>query len=108
MENKGGSKLCKKEKFGNVMIDENFDFWGGPDGMKFDINDNLYVAVWEQGDITILGQDGSVNSRIKTIGKWPTNLCFGLSGDKTIYVTECENGSIEKIKVESDGLPLYK
>ncbi len=107
-ETKGGNQFHKKEKFGNVMIDENFKDWRGPDGMKFDLKGNLYVTVWEQGDITILASDGSAKSRIKTTGRWPTNLCFSLKGDKTIYVTECKNGAIEKIKVESDGLSLYK
>ena len=106
-KSKRDGSFGKKEKFGNIFADKDFEGWRGPDGMKFDINGNLYVTNYEEGEIVVLSPNGSVVDRIKTIGKDPTNLCFSLKGDKTIYVTEKENRSIELIKVGVDGLALY-
>ena len=75
--------------------------------MKFGADANLYVTVVGQGDVTVLGPDGSVVKRIKTAGRHPTNLAFGLPGDQRIYVTEDELGSLEVFEVGTDGFPLY-
>ena len=106
MRKRDGS-FGKKENFGNVFANEDFEGWRGPDGMKFDLNGNLYITNYEQGEIAILGPNGGVIDRIRTIGRNPTNLCFGLKGDKSIYVTEKENSAIELIKVGVDGLALF-
>ena len=96
-----------REVFGNVI--ENFDpaELKGPDGMKFGADGNLYVAVFGQGDITVLGSDGRVVRRLRTQGSMPTNLVFGPRGEKRIYVTEVESGSVQVLDVETDGLPLH-
>ena len=75
--------------------------------MKFGANGNLYVAVFGQGDVTVLGPDGAVVERIKTDGTMPTNLAFGPPGSQKIYVTEDEKGTFEVFEVGTDGLPLY-
>jgi sugar lactone lactonase YvrE len=75
--------------------------------MKCGANGNLYVAVFGQGDITVLGPDGTVVRRYKTGGMLPSNLAFGPPGEKRIYVTEDETGTLEVIDVDCDGLPLY-
>ena len=79
----------------------------GPDGMAFGLNGCLYVAVYGQGNITVLSPDGAVVGRIPTKGAKPTNLAFGAPGKRKIYVTEDEYGAIEVIDVDTDGLPLY-
>jgi gluconolactonase len=96
----------RRELFGNVI--ERFDAaqLKGPDGMKFATGGNLYVAVFGQGDITVLGCDGHVVKRIKTQGSMPTNLAFGPPGEKRIYVTEVETGSVQVFDVDTDGYPL--
>jgi gluconolactonase len=96
----------KRQLFGNVI--ERFDpaELKGPDGMKFGANGHLYVAVFGQGDITVLGRDGQVVRRIPTTGAMPTNLAFGAKGEKKIYVTEVVTGAVHILDVDTEGLPL--
>jgi sugar lactone lactonase YvrE len=49
-----------------------------------------------------------VVERIATNGAIPTNLAFGAPGERKIYVTEDEDGVLEAIDVDTDGLPLYR
>lgn len=101
-----GRVTGERQVFGNVI--ERFDptQLKGPDGMKFGADAHLYVAVFGQGDVTVLGPDGSVVRRIKTDGSMPTNLVFGPKGEKKIYVTEVETGSVQVMDVDTDGFPL--
>ena len=78
----------------------------GPDGMKFGADGKLYVAVFGQGDVTVLDPGGQVVKRMKTAGSMPTNLAFGPNGERKIYVTEVETGSVQVFDVETGGLPL--
>ena len=102
-----GRVTGKRRVFGNVI--ERFDpaELKGPDGMKFGADGNLYVAVFGQGDVTALKPDGTVANRIKTGGSMPTNLAFGPKGEKKIYVTEVETGSVQVLDVASGGFPLH-
>ena len=100
-------QVAKREDFGNVISQEEQEGFRGPDGMKFGADGNLYVTVWGQGDITVLGKDGEVVSRIKTEGMNPTNLAFGPKGEKKIYVTEGQFGTMEVIDVKTEGFPLF-
>ena len=49
-----------RQLFGNVI--EHFDpaELKGPDGMKFGADGNLYVAVFGQGNVTVLDRAGAV------------------------------------------------
>jgi gluconolactonase len=98
-----------REYFGNVMVKPPIEFHtvAGPDGMAFDINGNLHVAVLKQGDITCLGPDGSVRRRRKVAGDFPTNLAFPRGGDKRVLVTEGSRSQLLMYKVPVGGLPLY-
>lgn len=96
-----------RERFGNVIRPDAPPGWKGPDGMAFGTDGRLYVAVFGQGDVTVLGNDGSVVERILTSGKLPTNVAFGLRGRRSIYVTDYEFGQIETFGVGTDGLPLW-
>jgi len=100
-------KIGPRTIFGNVIAPDAPEGIKGPDGMKFGQDGNLYVTVFAQGDVTVLGRDGSVVDRIKTAGVFPTNLAFGLPGDQRIYVTEDEKGTLEVFDIECEGLPLY-
>jgi gluconolactonase len=103
-----GKVIGGRTPFGNVIDAEGPEGIRGPDGMKFGADGNLYVAVFGQGNITVLNTDGKVVRRLPTAGVWPTNLHFGRSGEKCIYVTEAETGSVQIISVGVDGFPLYK
>lgn len=79
----------------------------GPDGMAFGDDGRLYVAVYGQGDVTVLSPEGKVVDRLPTAGKLPTNVAFALPGEKKIYVTEDELGQVEVFGVGTDGLALH-
>jgi gluconolactonase len=98
----------EREHFGNVLGPAAAGSGvRGPDGMAFSAGGDLYVAVFGQGDVTVLGPDGSVRRRIRTAGRKPTNVAFGLPGDQRIYVTEDELGSMEVFDAGTGGLPLH-
>jgi gluconolactonase len=102
-----GKDFGPRITFGNVRDPDGPPGWRGPDGMKFGKDGNLYCTVYGQGDVTVLDTQGNVRQRIPTLGKFPTNLAFGLPGEKRIFVTEVENGHIEIHPTDTDGLPLY-
>ena len=101
---RAGRVIGQRELFSNVI--ERFDLaqLKGPDGMKFAADGQLYVAVFGQGDITVLGTRGEVVRRIETRGAYPTNLAFA---GTNIYVTEAETGTIQAYAVATGGFPLH-
>jgi len=104
---KNGKLTGPLEDFGSVLDPSKPALFKGPDGMAFDTKGKLYVAVYAQGDVTVLDKDGGVIERIQTPGNLPTNVCFGLFGQKKIYVTEYELGRVECYDVDAEGLPLW-
>jgi len=102
-----GVAVGPRETFGNVI--EHFDAaeLKGPDGMKFGADGQLYVAVFGQGDITVLDPRGAVARRIKTEGTHPSNLLFAAAGQRQIYVTEVSTGALQVYDVDCDGFTLY-
>jgi len=96
-----------RERFGNVIRKDAPAGWKGPDGMAFDENGLLLVAVFGQGDVTVLGTEGEVVRRITTKGLLPTNVAFALPGQHRIRVTEYEHGCVETFEMNVDGLPLW-
>ncbi|MHB1936653.1 MAG: SMP-30/gluconolactonase/LRE family protein [Acidobacteriaceae bacterium] len=96
-----------RELFGNVVRADAPAGWKGPDGMAFDENGLLYVAVFGQGDVTVLGRDGEVVQRMPTRGTLPTNVAFALPGQHRLHVTEYQCGQMETFFVDCDGLPLW-
>src|SRR5208283_3289749 len=93
--------------FGNVIRPDAPAGWKGPDGMAFSSDGRLYVAVFGQKDVTVLGAKGEVVQRIMTSGKLPTNVAFALPGHKRLHITEYEFGQMETCQVPTDGLPLW-
>jgi gluconolactonase len=97
-----------RELFGNVLDPEYTEpGMRGPDGMAFSTDGRLWVAVFGQGDITVLKPDGELDHRIPVDGRSPTNLAFGLDGEPRIYLVEDEHGSLQSMDVGVGGLPLF-
>lgn len=101
----GGTE--SRKYFGNVIRPDAPPGWKGPDGMAFDENGLLYVAVFAQGDVTVLGRDGQVVRRLPTTGRLPTNVAFALPGERRVHVTEYQMGQMETFHVNCDGLRLW-
>lgn len=102
-----GSVSGNRELYGNVIRPDAPPGWKGPDGMAFDENGLLYVAVFAQGDVTVLGVDGQVVRRLPTSGNLPTNVAFALPGEHRLHVTEFQLGQMEVFPVDCDGLQLW-
>lgn len=79
----------------------------GPDGVAFSKAGTLYVAVFGRGRVTMMEPDGRVAGHVSIRGQKPTNVAFGLPGDKRIYVTENEFGALEVFDAGPDGYPLH-
>lgn len=79
----------------------------GPDGMAFDAAGNLYVSHYGGGDVLILNPKGEIIERVAVGGGHPTNVAFGGSDRKAVYVTEVETGSVYRFNADHPGLPLY-
>jgi len=76
----------------------------GFDGMRCDVDGNLYVTRHGKGTVVILSPDGEVLREVDVLGKFPTNLCFGGPDGKTVYVTEVEHTRLVSFRVETPGL----
>jgi gluconolactonase len=103
-----GVVVGERETFGSVL-DPEYKEPGmrGPDGMAFSSDGRLWIAVFGQGDITVLAADGSFDHRIKLPGKSPTNVAFGAPGDERLYIVEGEKGTLESREVGVGGAPLF-
>lgn len=99
----------ERQLFANVMIVPPIEHGlvAGPDGMAFDADGSLYVAVLVQGDITVLGPDGSVKERLPLDDSLPTNVAFGRPGEGKLLVTESSKSQLLMLDVQVDGLTLY-
>jgi gluconolactonase len=106
-ELKNGSLAGPRTLFGNVIRSGAPPGFKGPDGMAFSADGRLYVTVFGQHDIIVLGEDGQVVERMETAGNLPTNVAFALPGSKRIAVTEYELGQMEMYDVPTDGLSLW-
>jgi gluconolactonase len=106
-QNEKGSVAGPRSLFGNVIRSDAPAGFKGPDGMAFSTDGRLYVAVFGQHDIIVLGNHGQVVERIETAGNLPTNVAFALPGSRKIAVTEYELGQLEMFEVPTDGLPLW-
>jgi gluconolactonase len=88
----GDKKLLKK-----------FDDFGF-DGMRCDVDGNLYVARYGKGTVAVVSPKGEVLRDIDVLGKQPSNVCFGGPDGKTVYVTEVEHKRLVQFRVDRPGL----
>lgn len=76
----------------------------GFDGMRCDVDGNLYVTRHGKGTVVVLSPGGEVLREVDVLGKYPTNLCFGGPDGKTVYVTEVEHTRLVSFRAETPGL----
>ena len=88
----------------NEKKSRSFEDGGLADGMRCDSLGNIYVTRWGIGEIWKISPDGRLLRTIKTKGKNLTNVAFGGTDGKTIFVTVPDRGIIEYFRVEDPGI----
>jgi len=75
----------------------------GLDGMKCDKNGNLYITRWGKGTIAVLSPEGKLIREIAMKGKNTSNLVFGGTKGKTVFVTLQDRKCMEKFENDIAG-----
>lgn len=73
------------------------------DGLRTDVTGRLYVARILKGTIALMKPSGAVEREIALKGKEPTNLAFGGSDGKTVFVTQRQGGFVEAFRTDQPG-----
>ena len=76
----------------------------GFDGMRCDVDGNLYVTRYGKGTVVKLSPDGKILREIDVLGKKPSNICFGGPDGRTAYVTEVEHRRLVQFRVDRPAL----
>ena len=76
----------------------------GFDGMRCDVDGNLYVTRHGKGSVVKVSPTGEILREIDVLGKSPSNLCFGGPDGRTVYVTEVEHQRLVQFRVDRPGL----
>jgi gluconolactonase len=75
----------------------------GLDGMKTDLEGNLYVTRHGKGTVVIFSRDGNILHEVQMKGKWTSNLTFGGPDGKTVFVTLQDRKCVEMFRSEVAG-----
>tara|TARA_B100002019_G_C21233483_1_gene581420 strand:+ start:32 stop:922 length:891 start_codon:yes stop_codon:yes gene_type:complete len=86
----------------NKRLFHQFDDFG-MDGMRCDVEGNLYITRYGKGTVAKLSPEGKLLLEVKMKGKKPSNIAFGGKDGKTAYVTLQDRGYIETFRVEKAG-----
>jgi sugar lactone lactonase YvrE len=76
----------------------------GFDGMRCDVDGNLYVSRYGKGTVAVVSPAGKVLREIDVLGQAPSNLCFGGPDGRTVYVTEVKKQRLVQFRVDRPGL----
>jgi sugar lactone lactonase YvrE len=76
----------------------------GFDGMRLDVDGNLYTTRYGKGVVAKVSPDGKVLKEIYVLGPRPSNICFGGPDGRTAYVTEVEHQRLVQFRVDRPGL----
>jgi sugar lactone lactonase YvrE len=76
----------------------------GFDGMRCDVDGNLYITRYGKGTVVKLSPKGEILQEIDVLGEAPSNLCFGGPDGRTVYVTEVKKQRLVSFRVDKPGL----
>ncbi len=76
----------------------------GFDGMRCDVDGNLYITRHGKGTVAKITPDGKLLRETDVLGARPSNICFGGPDGRTAYVTEVEHCRIVQFRVDKPGL----
>jgi gluconolactonase len=95
--------IGKDGALSNKRLLKKFDDHGF-DGMRCDVDGNLYITRYGKGTVAVLSPAGKVLREIDVLGESPSNLCFGGSDGRTVYVTEVKKQRLVQFRVGRPGL----
>lgn len=75
----------------------------GLDGMRSDIDGNLYIARYGAGVVAVVSPAGRVLREIPLKGRKPTNVAFGGADGLQVFVTLQDRGAVETFQAERPG-----
>ena len=75
----------------------------GFDGMRVDVDGNLYITRYGKGTVVKLSPQGEVLQEIPVLGTKPSNICFGGPDGCTAYVTEVDSCRLVSFRVDRPG-----
>lgn len=75
----------------------------GMDGMRCDVDGNLYITRHGKGTIAKVSPSGDVLREIQLQGTMCTNLAFGGPDGRTCYVTMADTGNVEVFRTDRPG-----
>lgn len=87
---------------GEKRLVKKFDDFG-MDGMRCDIDGNLYVTRHGKGTVVKLSPDGDVLKEIAVLGENPTNICFAGPDGRVAVVTEAQHKRLVRFRVDRAG-----
>ena len=73
------------------------------DGMRCDVDGNLYITRHGKGTIAKLSPSGKLLTEITLAGKLPSNIAFGGKDGRTAFVTLQDKGNVESFRVDKPG-----
>ncbi|MGI9333374.1 MAG: SMP-30/gluconolactonase/LRE family protein [Gammaproteobacteria bacterium] len=80
----------------------------GPDGMALGADGSLLVAHAGNGCAWRFSRLGEPLARIRApVGLMTTNLAFGGTDNRTVFITESETGAILQATLDTAGAPMY-
>lgn len=75
----------------------------GFDGMRCDIDGNLYITRHGKGTVIRMSPTGEILQEVPVLGTKPTNLCFGGPDGCTVYVTEVDGTRLVSFRTDRPG-----
>ena len=75
----------------------------GMDGMRCDIEGNLYVCRYDAGKVVVINPEAKIIREVVLKGKKPTNITFGGKDHKQCFVTLSDRGCFETFMAENPG-----
>lgn len=75
----------------------------GPDGIAFDKEENLYVAVYGSGQVKVWNKNGQQINGFETEGNNPTNCAIDPKGQLGLMITEAEHGLLINYPLNKKG-----
>ncbi|KRG66873.1 gluconolactonase [Stenotrophomonas terrae] len=75
----------------------------GMDGMRCDADGNLYIARYDAGVVAVLSPQGTLLREVPLKGRKPSNVAFGGSDGRQVFVTLQDRGAVETFQADRPG-----